>query len=141
MQTVSAYILAYNEAAKIADAISSVLWADEIVVADSGSTDRTVEIAEKLGARVVQIQFCGFGDLRNKAVEECRFDWIFSLDSDERCTAEVRDEILSILSAEPMLDAAGSKARAGTRTSGNRSSFARAHCGTVMIRCTKATSS
>ena len=80
MQTVSAYILAYNEAEKIADAISSVLWADEIVVADSGSTDRTVEIAEKLGARVVQIQFCGFGDLRNKAVEECRFDWIFSLD-------------------------------------------------------------
>ena len=57
MQTVSAYILAYNEAEKIADAISSVLWADEIVVADSGSTDRTVEIAEKLGARVVQIPF------------------------------------------------------------------------------------
>src|ERR1700720_4029492 len=105
MQTVSAYILAYNEAEKIADAISSVLWADEIVVADSGSTDRTVEIAEKLGARVVQIPFCGFGDLRNKAVEQCRFDWIFSLDSDERCTPEVRDEILSILSAEPMRDA------------------------------------
>src|SRR6202047_3705968 len=105
MQTVSAYILAYNEAEKIADAISSVLWADEIVVADSGSTDRTVEIAEKLGARVVQIPFCGFGDLRNKAVEQCRFDWIFSLDSDERCTPKVRDEILSILSAEPMRDA------------------------------------
>jgi glycosyltransferase involved in cell wall biosynthesis len=99
MQKISAYILAYNEAEKIAAAISSVLWADEIVVADSGSTDRTVEIAASLGARVVQIPFQGFGDLRNQAVAECRHEWIFSLDSDERCTAAVRDEILSLLAA------------------------------------------
>ncbi|HEY2184766.1 MAG TPA: glycosyltransferase family 2 protein [Xanthobacteraceae bacterium] len=105
MPTISAYILAYNEAEKIADAVATVLWADEIVVADSDSTDGTVEIAEKLGARVVQIPFRGFGDLRNKAVDECRCDWIFSLDSDERCTAEVRDEILSIMSSEPAHDA------------------------------------
>ena len=97
MQKISAYILAFNEAEKIADAVSSVLWADEIIVADSGSTDRTAEIAQGLGARVVQIPFDGFGDLRNRAVAECRHDWIFSLDSDERCTREVRDEILSIL--------------------------------------------
>jgi len=51
MEKISAYILAFNEAEKIADAVSSVLWADEIVVADSGSTDRTAEIAESLGAR------------------------------------------------------------------------------------------
>ncbi len=100
MQTVSAYILAHNEAEKIADAVSSVLWADEIVVADSGSTDRTAEIAQSLGARVVQIPFQGFGDLRNRAIAECRNDWIFSLDSDERCTPEVRDEILLILSSD-----------------------------------------
>ena len=61
MQKISAYILAYNEADKIAAAVSSVLWADEIVVADSGSTDATAEIARKLGARVVQIPFHGFG--------------------------------------------------------------------------------
>ena len=105
MQTISAYILAYNEAEKIADAVASVLWADEIVVADSGSTDRTAEIAQGLGARVVQIPFHGFGDLRNRAIAECRHDWIFSLDSDERCTPEVRDEILSILAAGPRHDA------------------------------------
>src|SRR6266480_8038800 len=99
MQKISAYILALNEAEKIADAISSVLWADEIVVADSGSSDGTVEIAQSLGARVVELPFHGFGDLRNRAVAECRYEWIFSLDSDERCTAEVRDEILAVLSS------------------------------------------
>jgi glycosyltransferase involved in cell wall biosynthesis len=105
MQKVSAYILAHNEAEKIADAVSSVLWADEIVVADSGSTDRTAEIAQSLGARVVQIPFQGFGDLRNRAVAECLHDWIFSLDSDERCTREVRDEILGLLASTPQHDA------------------------------------
>jgi glycosyltransferase involved in cell wall biosynthesis len=105
MQKVSAYILAYNEAEKIEAAVASVLWADEIVVADSGSTDRTAEIAAALGARVVQIPFAGFGDLRNRAVDACQYEWIFSLDSDERCTAEVRDEILSLLAAGPAHDA------------------------------------
>ncbi len=106
MQKISAYILAFNEAEKIADAVSSVLWADEIVVADSGSTDGTAVIAQSLGARVVQIPFRGFGELRNRAIAECRYEWIFSLDSDERCTPEVRDEILSILSSsEPAHDA------------------------------------
>ena len=72
MHKVSAYILAYNEAEKIADAVASVLWADEVVVADSGSTDRTAAIAQGLGARVVQIPFHGFGDLRNRAIARSR---------------------------------------------------------------------
>src|SRR5207245_9940380 len=101
MQKISAYILAFNEAEKIADAVSSVLWADEIVVADSGSTDRTAAIAQSLGARGVQLPFHGFGDLRNRAIAECRHEGIFSLDSDERCTAEVRDEIFALLSLPP----------------------------------------
>ncbi len=105
MHKVSAYIIAFNEAEKIADAVSSVLWADEIVVADSGSTDRTAEIAQGLGARVVQIPFEGFGDLRNRTLAELSHDWVFSLDSDERCTAEVRDEILAILASNPPHDA------------------------------------
>ena len=104
MQTVSAYILTYNEAEKIKAAVESVLWADEIVVVDSDSTDRTVEIATSLGARVVQVPFKGFGDLRNQAIEACQCDWIFSLDADERCTAPVRDEILSLLADAPPCD-------------------------------------
>jgi glycosyltransferase involved in cell wall biosynthesis len=101
MQKISAYILSYNEAEKIEAAISSVLWADEVVVGDSFSTDRTAQIARSLGARVVDVPFKGFGDLRNRAIEACDFDWIFSLDADERCTEAVRDEIRALLAGSP----------------------------------------
>ena len=104
MQKISAYILTYNEAEKIEAAISSVLWADEVVVVDSFSVDRTAQIARALGARVVDVQFKGFGDLRNRAIEACKFDWIFSLDADERCTEAVRDEILALLAGTPPHD-------------------------------------
>lgn len=99
MHKLSVYIIAYNEADKIADAISSVGWADEVIVADSHSTDDTARIAESMGARVVQVPFSGFGALRNQAIRACRHKWIFSLDSDERCTTAVRDEIRTILAA------------------------------------------
>jgi glycosyltransferase involved in cell wall biosynthesis len=104
MQKISAFILTFNEAEKIKAAVESVLWADEIVVVDSFSTDATAEIATSLGARVVQVPFNGFGELRNRAVEACSNDWIFSLDADERCTVPVRDEILALLAATPPLD-------------------------------------
>ena len=68
MQKISAYILTYNEAEKIEAAVSSVLWADEVVVIDSFSVDRTAEIASSLGARVVQVPFNGFGELRNRCL-------------------------------------------------------------------------
>lgn len=98
--TLTAYVIAYNEADKIQAAVESVLWADEVIVADSHSTDGTAEIAESLGARVIQIDFEGFGKLRNSVLEHCSKEWVFSLDSDERCTAEARDEILRVI-ADP----------------------------------------
>src|SRR5690242_17461661 len=104
MQTITAYIISYNEAEKIEAAVSSVLWADEVLVVDSFSTDGTRERAEALGARVIDVPFEGFGDLRNQAIQACRGDWIFSLDADERCTAEVRDEILELLAGVPAHD-------------------------------------
>lgn len=94
MSKISVYLIAYNESWKLKDAIHSVLWADEIVVVDSHSTDDTAAIALSMGARVVQVDFQGFGDLRNRAMAACRHEWIFSLDSDERCTPAARDEIL-----------------------------------------------
>lgn len=105
MAKLSVYIIAYNEADKIRDAILSVAWADEIVVADSFSTDATAAIAESLGARVVQIAFAGFGDLRNRAMAACTHDWIFSLDSDERCTPSAREEIRKIIADPDSQDA------------------------------------
>lgn len=78
MKPVSVYIIAYNEADKIEAAINSVLWADEVILADSYSQDNTADIAHSLGARVVQIPFQGFGDLRNQAMAACTHEWIFS---------------------------------------------------------------
>lgn len=102
---ISVYIIAFNQETKIEDAVKSVLWADEIILVDSHSEDRTAEIAEGLGARVVQVEFKGFGDLRNQALAACSHEWIFSLDSDERCTPEARDEILKIINSKDALDA------------------------------------
>ena len=99
---ISVYIIAFNEVEKIRDCINSILWADEIIVADSHSTDGTTEIAEELGAKVVHIPFKGYGDLRNQAISHCTGDWIFSLDSDERCSKEVRDEILELINDSPL---------------------------------------
>ncbi len=99
---ISAYIIAYNEVDKIRDCINSVLWADEIIVVDSHSTDGTSEIAESLGAKVVHIEFNGYGNLRNQAISHCKGEWIFSLDSDERCTKEVRDEIFHLINNEQL---------------------------------------
>ena len=100
----SVYILAFNEEAKIGDTIKSVVWADEIVVIDSFSTDKTVEISEQLGAKVVQVKFEGFGKLRMAGIEHTSHDWIFSIDSDERCTREAQEEILSTIENENSKD-------------------------------------
>jgi len=100
MPRISVYIIAFNEADKIEAALRSVTWADEIVVADSGSTDATAEIARRYTARVIQVPFDGFGKLRNDVLAELGGDWIFSLDADERCTAAAADEIRRV-AADP----------------------------------------
>jgi len=105
MSAISVYILTFNEEDKIRAAIESVPWADELVIVDSFSTDKTVDIARELGAKVIQIPFAGFGKLRNDAVAACTHNWIFSLDADERCTAEARDEIRHIVKQTDAADA------------------------------------
>ena len=90
---------------KIGPALESVAWAAEVVVIDSSSTDRTIEIAQRSGARVVQVEFRKFGELRQAGIEHTTQPWIFSLDSDERCTPEARDEILRIVADPTSADA------------------------------------
>lgn len=97
MHKISVYIIAFNEAEKVAATIESVQWADEVILVDSNSTDGTPEIATQLGAKVVQVKFQGFGHLRNEAIAACSNEWIFSVDADERCTSEVEKEIRAVI--------------------------------------------
>jgi glycosyltransferase involved in cell wall biosynthesis len=106
MNKLTVYIIAYNEVEKVSSTIRSVAgWADEIVLVDSWSTDGTADVAAQMGARVVQVKFEGFGKLRNSALETCTHEWIFSLDADERCTAQVQREISAIITDPDSLDA------------------------------------
>ena len=102
---ISAVIIAFNEEAKIADAIKSVAWADEILLVDSESTDRTREIAVELGARVIVEKWRGFSGQKQFAVDAAANDLVFSLDADERVTPALRDEILSLRDSEKLMDA------------------------------------
>ncbi len=94
---ISAVIIAGNEETKVGDAIRSVDWADEVLVIDSESTDRTREIAESLGARVITRTWTGFSAQKQFAVDAASFDRIFSLDADERVSPELKDEINAIV--------------------------------------------
>jgi len=105
MSKISVYILTYNEESKIEAALKSVQWADEVLVIDSGSTDKTVELAKKAGAGLIDIPFEGFGKLRQDAISACTHEWIFSLDADERCTPEAAREIRSVLEDPDAADA------------------------------------
>lgn len=92
--TLSAVIITRNEEAMLADCLRSVAFADEIVVVDSLSSDRTVEIARAHGARVLETtDWPGFGPQKNRAIELATGDWILSIDADERVTPELASEI------------------------------------------------
>jgi len=101
----SAYVLTYNEEAKVREALESVSWADEIVVLDSHSTDRTESICREYTDKVYQCDFEGFGKLRNHALGLLTHDWVLSIDADERATDELRKEIQAVLSQGPDADA------------------------------------
>lgn len=87
---VSVVIPTLNEAPRIAAAIESVPWADEVLVVDGGSTDDTVAIAERSGARVIAAPGRTVGGQRNAAIEVARNEWILALDADECATDELR---------------------------------------------------
>jgi len=99
---VSVVILTFNEETNIRDCILSCAWCDDIHVLDSGSTDRTCEIAREMGATVHVNKFKSFGDQRNWAIDHipCRHQWHFHLDADERFTPSVVDEMFVRLGAD-----------------------------------------
>jgi glycosyltransferase involved in cell wall biosynthesis len=95
--TVSAIIVCFNEENDIGDCLESVRWCDEIVVVDSFSTDRTVEICRQYTDRVMQRQWAGYRDQKAFAHSQATKDWVLLVDSDERVTPELRDEIRETL--------------------------------------------
>ncbi|RMH03791.1 MAG: glycosyltransferase family 2 protein [Nitrospirae bacterium] len=102
---VSAVVIAYNDEPNMRGCLESLTWADELIVVDSFSTDGTAQISQEYTNKVFQHEFHGFGRLRNEAVAHATYDWIFSLDTDERATPEVRDEIRQKLREGPDADA------------------------------------
>ncbi len=90
---ISVTIISHNEEPNIAKAIESVRWADEILVVDSRSTDRTVEIARNLGAKVIERDWPGYGQQKNFAQAQATHNWVLSLDADETVSTELAEEI------------------------------------------------
>lgn len=94
----SVIIITRNEAANIRDCIASVVWADEIIVVDSGSSDGTASIAQEMGAKVyLHTDWPGFGPQKNRALDYATCDWVFSIDADERVTPQLRTELEQVM--------------------------------------------
>ena len=102
--SVSGAIIALNEEKKIRACLESVRWANEIVLCDSGSEDRTLEIAREQGARTYQDAWRGFSGHKNLALTRCTHPWALVLDADERVTPALRDEIERVLGDPKALD-------------------------------------
>lgn len=100
--SLSILILTYNEEANLPGCLDSISNFDDIVVLDSFSTDRTVDIARERGCRVFQRKFDNFGSQRNHALDHIPFvhDWLFQLDADERFTPSFTKEVLEIVAAD-----------------------------------------
>ncbi|OIN60503.1 glycosyltransferase family 2 protein [Arsenicibacter rosenii] len=98
---ISAVMITYNSERVLKEVLAALSWCDEIVVVDSGSTDRTIAIAESFGCRVMHRDFDGFGTQKGFAVRQAHNDWVFVVDCDEVVTPELRDEILARVGNEP----------------------------------------
>lgn len=101
MSKLAVLILTYNEEANIRPCIESVLFADEIVLIDSGSTDGTKAIAESMGATVVYHSMEeGFAAQRNFALSQTEAEWVLFLDADERITRDLAEEIAEVINGK-----------------------------------------
>ena len=96
-----AFLIAHNEEAKIAEAIQSLSFCDDVVVIDSESTDQTRVVAERAGARVIVHAFSGFGAQKEFGRSQVRGDWVINLDADERLSLALREELVALLATDP----------------------------------------
>lgn len=105
MEKVSVLITTFNEIQHIEEVIESVEWADEIIVADSFSTDGTYEKAVELADRAEQHVYDSPAAQKNRFIPKAKHPWVLILDADERITPQLRDEIQELLRQKPKLDA------------------------------------
>lgn len=93
----SIVVIAKNEEEVLKNCLESVKWADEIIVVDNGSTDRTSEIAKNFNARVVKFESDDFSKTRNRGMQEAKGDWVLYVDADERVLKPLREEIKELI--------------------------------------------
>lgn len=103
MPRLSIFVIALNQEANIGPCLESAAFADEIVVVDTGSMDRTVELARAYTPRIYQTEWQGFGRTKNFALDRTTMEWVFSLDTDERIPPALQDEILGVVRADEPL--------------------------------------
>jgi glycosyltransferase involved in cell wall biosynthesis len=101
MTKLSVLLPTYNEEAMIVDCLESVKWADEILVVDSYSTDSTLEIARRYGARILQHEYINSAKQKNWAIPQCAYEWVLQIDADERLELALQAEIQGILKNPP----------------------------------------
>ena len=101
----SVTIITLNEESRIEKCINSASFSDEIIVVDSGSRDRTIEIAKKAGARVIHQAWLGYGRQKQFAVEQATNDWVLCLDADEWLSPELSQSIQKVLERRPVFSA------------------------------------
>ena len=105
-EKISAFVISFNEEADIARCLKSLDFCDEVLVIDSFSTDRTVSIAEGLGARVLQRKWPGYVAQKAFGLENCTHEWVLNVDADEEVSPELRASILAVLSSAAVAESA-----------------------------------
>lgn len=101
MNSVSVLVVARNDADRVESALHSALWADEVLLADGGSADATLEVARRIGVGIVQPMHDSREDLIRQGEAACSSEWILLLDADQRCTDALADEIRKLLAGSP----------------------------------------
>lgn len=100
MEKLSVVVITKNEAKNIERCLRSVVWADEIVVLDSGSTDATEALCRQFSCRFETTEWLGFGPVKQKVVALASHTWVLSIDADEEVTPELKASIQAVLKTE-----------------------------------------
>lgn len=99
MNTISVIVITKNEEKNVAECLSTVAWANEIIVVDAGSSDATVAEAKRFTSRIYVRPWEGYGAAKNFALQNSSSEWVFWLDADERVPLSLKEQILSVVAA------------------------------------------